>query len=64
MMDRISGRPRGFGFITFADHEVADRVLQEEHVIDGRAVGVSLYLLYSQFLFLHYGRKFELVNFI
>ncbi|XP_022885117.1 heterogeneous nuclear ribonucleoprotein 1-like [Olea europaea var. sylvestris] len=41
MMDRISGRPRGFGFITFADHEVADRVLQEEHVIDGRAVEVK-----------------------
>lgn len=41
MMDKVSGRPRGFGFITFADPEVANRVLQEEHVIDGRVVGLS-----------------------
>ncbi|CAA0821144.1 RNA-binding (RRM/RBD/RNP motifs) family protein [Striga hermonthica] len=41
MMDKITGRPRGFGFITFADPEVADRVLHEEHVIDGRTVEVK-----------------------
>ncbi|KAL1538174.1 heterogeneous nuclear ribonucleoprotein 1-like [Salvia divinorum] len=41
MLDKISGRPRGFGFVTFADPEVADKVLQEEHVIDGRAVEVK-----------------------
>ncbi|XP_019194278.1 PREDICTED: heterogeneous nuclear ribonucleoprotein 1 [Ipomoea nil] len=41
MMDKVSGRPRGFGFITFADPEVANRVLQEEHVIDGRVVEVK-----------------------
>lgn len=39
MMDKITGRPRGFGFVTFADPEVAENVLLEEHVIDGRAVG-------------------------
>ena len=38
MTDRHSGRPRGFGFVTFADPAVADRVLEEDHVIDGRAV--------------------------
>ncbi|KAL3632009.1 hypothetical protein CASFOL_024993 [Castilleja foliolosa] len=41
MMDKISGRPRGFGFITFADPEVAERVMQEDHVIDGRSVEVK-----------------------
>ncbi|VFQ65468.1 unnamed protein product [Cuscuta campestris] len=41
MMDKISGRPRGFGFVTYADPEVADRVLQEVHVIDGREVDVK-----------------------
>ncbi|KAJ8553262.1 hypothetical protein K7X08_023940 [Anisodus acutangulus] len=41
MMDKISGRPRGFGFVTFADPEVANKVLAEDHIIDGRAVEVK-----------------------
>ncbi|MCD7461896.1 hypothetical protein HAX54_047353 [Datura stramonium] len=41
MMDRISGRPRGFGFVTYADPEIADKVLEEDHTIDGRAVEVK-----------------------
>ncbi|WCJ39505.1 RNA-binding (RRM/RBD/RNP motifs) family protein [Euphorbia peplus] len=41
MTDRHSGRPRGFGFITFADPAVTDKVLEEEHIIDGRAVEVK-----------------------
>ncbi|KAL5822515.1 hypothetical protein ACOSQ4_020415 [Xanthoceras sorbifolium] len=38
MVDRHSGRPRGFGFVTFVDLTVADQVLEKNHVIDGRAV--------------------------
>ncbi|CAH1449155.1 unnamed protein product [Lactuca virosa] len=41
MMDKISGRPRGFGFVTFADPTDADKVLEQDHVIDGRLVEVK-----------------------
>ncbi|CAK9180197.1 unnamed protein product [Ilex paraguariensis] len=38
MKDKLSGRPRGFGFVVFADPSVLDRVLQDKHNIDGRTV--------------------------
>ncbi|KAG8369875.1 hypothetical protein BUALT_Bualt14G0059000 [Buddleja alternifolia] len=38
MRDKISGKPRGFGFVVFADPNILDRVLQDRHVIDGRTV--------------------------
>ncbi|CAN0878044.1 Heterogeneous nuclear ribonucleoprotein 1, partial [Linum grandiflorum] len=41
MLDRHSGRPRGFGFVTFSDSVVADRVLKQEHIIDDRTVEVK-----------------------
>ncbi|EPS58223.1 hypothetical protein M569_16592, partial [Genlisea aurea] len=41
MMDKVTGRPRGFGFVTFSDQEVAEKVLQQDHVIDGRSVEVK-----------------------
>lgn len=37
-MDKHTGRPRGFGFVTFSDPAIAESVLQEDHVIDGRMV--------------------------
>lgn len=43
MLDKHTGRPRGFGFITFADPVAADAVLEEEHIIDGRVV--TFYIL-------------------
>jgi RNA-binding protein Musashi len=40
MKDRTTGRARGFGFVVFGDPSVADRVIQEKHTIDGRAVSI------------------------
>ncbi|KAL8217352.1 hypothetical protein R6Q57_020725 [Mikania cordata] len=41
MMDKITGRPRGFGFVTFANPADADKVMEQDHVIDGRPVEVK-----------------------
>ncbi|XP_073313070.1 heterogeneous nuclear ribonucleoprotein 1-like [Primulina huaijiensis] len=38
MRDRSTGRARGFGFVVFANPMVAERVVKEKHVIDGRTV--------------------------
>lgn len=38
MRDKVTGRPRGFGFVVFVDPAVLDRVLQDKHTIDGRTV--------------------------
>jgi heterogeneous nuclear ribonucleoprotein A1/A3 len=38
MKDRHTGRPRGFGFVTFVEPGLADRIQEEKHVIDGRQI--------------------------
>lgn len=38
MKDRTTGRARGFGFVVFSDPAVADRVVLDKHIIDGRTV--------------------------
>nr|GEV02493.1 heterogeneous nuclear ribonucleoprotein 1-like [Tanacetum cinerariifolium] len=38
MRDKITGRPRGFGFVVFSDPSVIDNVVNDTHNIDGRNV--------------------------
>merc|ERR1711860_225522 len=38
IMDRQTGRSRGFGFVTFQDPRCLNQVLDKEHEIDGRMV--------------------------
>ena len=39
MKDKHTKMPRGFGFVTFSDPSVIDKVLEDEHNIDVRTVG-------------------------
>eukprot|EP00262_Sarcandra_glabra_P003338 TRINITY_DN139_c0_g1_i1.p1 TRINITY_DN139_c0_g1~~TRINITY_DN139_c0_g1_i1.p1 ORF type:complete len:375 (+),score=85.20 TRINITY_DN139_c0_g1_i1:77-1201(+) len=41
MKDRRSGQPRGFGFVTYADPSVVDKVIQDNHVINGKQVEIK-----------------------
>ncbi|XP_010547197.1 PREDICTED: heterogeneous nuclear ribonucleoproteins A2/B1-like isoform X2 [Tarenaya hassleriana] len=41
MKDRHTGRPRGFGFITYADPSVVDAVIQDVHAICGKEVEIK-----------------------
>lgn len=49
MKDRHTGRPRGFGFITYADPSVVDTVIAETHIINDKQVSglasLSMYIL-------------------
>ncbi|KAL7181871.1 hypothetical protein ACSBR1_040727 [Camellia fascicularis] len=44
MKDRNTGRARGFGFVVFANPSVAERVVREKHIIDGRTVSCAFEL--------------------
>ncbi|CAO2813039.1 unnamed protein product [Amaranthus hypochondriacus] len=41
MKDRQTGRPRGFGFITYADPSVVDTVIKEDHIINDKQVEIK-----------------------
>ena len=42
MKDRRTGQPRGFGFITYADPSVVDKVIQDSHIINGKQVCLDM----------------------
>ena len=44
MMDRMTGRPRGFGFVTMSSPEEAEAAIQALHGadLDGRALTVNI----------------------
>ena len=44
MMDRMSGRPRGFGFVTMSTPEEAEKAIQAMHgaQLDGRPLTVNI----------------------
>ncbi|KAI3452477.1 hypothetical protein Pfo_009141 [Paulownia fortunei] len=41
MKDRKTGQPRGFGFVTYADASVVDRVIEDTHIIHGKQVEIK-----------------------
>ncbi|MQL67980.1 hypothetical protein Taro_000241 [Colocasia esculenta] len=41
MKDKVTNQPRGFGFVTYADPSVVDKVIEETHVINGKQVEIK-----------------------
>uniref|UniRef100_A0A7N0TNL3 RRM domain-containing protein n=1 Tax=Kalanchoe fedtschenkoi TaxID=63787 RepID=A0A7N0TNL3_KALFE len=46
--DKITGQPRGFGFVSFSDASVLDHVLQIKHVVGDKTVEVKQALLRAE----------------
>lgn len=55
MREKNTGKPRGFGFVVFADPSILDRVLEEQHVIDGRTVRATTIKIEIPFCFCNIG---------
>lgn len=43
MRDRNTGQPRGFGFITYADPSVVDKVIEDTHIFNGKQVSLFFF---------------------
>uniref|UniRef100_A0A383VZF2 RRM domain-containing protein n=1 Tax=Tetradesmus obliquus TaxID=3088 RepID=A0A383VZF2_TETOB len=48
MRDRLTNKPRGFGFITFKDQEAADNACNDTHTLDGRTIDAKRSLPHGQ----------------
>jgi len=38
MVDPVSAKPRGFGFVTFKDPSLVDGVCKQKHTLDGKQI--------------------------
>ena len=38
MKDSVTGRSRGFGFLTFKDPRAVDEVIKKDHILDGKLI--------------------------
>ncbi|KAL8137284.1 hypothetical protein V2J09_003285 [Rumex salicifolius] len=59
MKDRNTGRARGFGFIIYADPSVADVVVKQKHVLDGRTDDNGQDLAKTNFVNQYFVKKVE-----
>ena len=50
MRDGMTGRSRGFGFLTFKDAKTVNIVMVKEHYLDGKIVGLTDPTSHSQHL--------------
>lgn len=41
MMNKFTGEPRGFGFVTFSDPSVVEIVMDDTHIINGKQVSLK-----------------------
>lgn len=53
MRDGMTGRSRGFGFLTFKDAKTVNIVMVKEHYLDGKIVSITRPNYTSPYLTLH-----------
>lgn len=46
MKDKFTNQPRGFGFVTYANPSVVDKVIEDTHIINGKQVSARSFLIW------------------
>lgn len=64
MKDRYTGQPRDFGFITYADPSVVDKVIEDTHVINGKQVIIFMCLMHTILSLFGFNSQNVLLKFI